>query len=534
MKNPRWFRLRGIFQLLFWFLFIWAVVYTRSPLERNPLADVYPRLSAHLGVSASITAGKLITSFWPALVILVFTMLFGRIFCSTICPLGATLDVTDRLFNKSRKITYINSKDRARSIKPFKYVLLAFSLIIAAAGIQAAGLFDPLSLAFRSYSTALYPYFDHLVKITVASLYKVPVINLVSEPLYAVFRKSVLDFNPILFLNHLWIFISFTGVLALSSFARRFWCQALCPLGAVLSLTGRFGALKRAVNTDKCVHCMKCVRDCRMSAIFNRGEDTLHGECIQCFECLHSCRYDAIEFKLTVPFIKSIRPNPTENNPAGGGLTRRHMVTGVVASLAAIPVLRLNPVYKSDHAGILRPPGALEEERFLDLCIRCGACMKVCPTNALHPSMSEAGIEALFTPRLIPRLGWCEKDCVLCTRVCPTGAIKKLEIPQKETTAIGTAYIIRDLCIPWAEGRNCIVCEEVCPTVTKSIKFREEYTIDKEGKKVLVKFPLVLENVCIGCGICENKCPVPGNAAIRVRIKKISAENTPAGKGAYG
>jgi ferredoxin len=146
--------------------------------------------------------------------------------------------------------------------------------------------------------------------------------------------------------------------------------------------------------------------------------------------------------------------------------------------------------------------------------------MKVCPTNGLHPALGEAGLEGVFTPRLVPRIGWCENNCNLCTQICPTGALHPVSIEERETLVLGTAVIIRDICIPWSEGRNCIVCEEMCPTATKSIKFIEETVIQSDGTGMTLKKPYVLNNVCIGCGICENKCPVRRSAAIRVRRRK--------------
>ncbi len=192
----------------------------------------------------------------------------------------------------------------------------------------------------------------------------------------------------------------------------------------------------------------------------------------------------------------------------------------LAGSLIAVPIFKRKPVYAKDYSRLIRPPGALAEQDFINTCVRCGQCMKVCPTNGLHPMLFEYGPDAVFTPQLIPRLGYCEKNCNQCSAVCPSGALKLVPIPKKETTVIGTAYIIRDLCIPWSESKDCLVCEEMCPTKTKSIIFREESLVNKSGQRVRVKLPYVLEDVCIGCGACENKCPVRGSGAIQVRTPK--------------
>lgn len=522
MKSRHAYRIKAGIQLFLWLAFIIGLIYTRTPLDGNSFYDLVPRLSIHLGLAASISAGRLIISFFPALIVLAVTLLLGRFFCGWMCPLGATLDVSDRLFNPGRRDCAGPDTKKPVEIHIFKYLVLIVSLILAVAGIQAAGIIDPLSLSVRSYGTALYPYFDSLIKIIFDGLYRVPFVNLVSEPAYGLLKVSVLDFNRIMFLNHLVLFALFIALLALSFFARRFWCWALCPLGAALALTGRFSLLQRTVDPEKCTQCLRCVKDCRMRAIRGRGEITVMAECIMCFECLESCKFDATSFRFMPPFMKKAAMHSPGGADVPGGITRRNLLSGAVVSAVAIPLFRQNPGFRMDHSALIRPPGALPEQDFLDACVRCGECMKVCPTNALHPSLTEAGLEGLFTPRLVPRLGWCEKNCVLCTQVCPTDAIKKLSLAEKETTVLGTAYFLSDLCIPWAEHRDCLVCEEVCPTATKSIRFIEKMIPNKDGKMVRVKLPHVIEKLCIGCGICENKCPVPGNAAIRVRTRKIT------------
>lgn len=520
MKSPLAYRIKAAVQLLLWLAFISGLIYTRAPLEGDSFHDLVPRLSAHLGIAASISSGRLIISFFPGLIVLVSTIFFGRFFCGWMCPLGATLDVSDRLFNPSKRDSTASQSKRPFYIQKYKYLVLIVSLVLALVGVQAAGIIDPLSLSVRSYGTAVYPYFDSLIKIIFDGLYRIPLVNAVSEPVYSFLKSSVLDFNRIMFLNHLWVFALFLAILALSAFSRRFWCRALCPLGAALALTGGLSLLRRRVDPGKCTNCQRCVKDCRMQAIGGRGETTDMSECIICFECLKSCTFDATSFQFDLPFKRKAAVVPAEVSP--GGLSRRNLLAAAAASAVSIPLFRQNPEFRMDHSELIRPPGSLPEQEFLDACIRCGECMKVCPTNALHPSLTEAGLEGLFAPRLVPRLGWCEKNCVLCTQVCPTGAIRKLSLAEKETTVLGTAYFLRDLCIPWAEHRDCLVCEEVCPTATKSIRFIEKTIPNKDGVMVRVKLPHVIEKLCIGCGICENKCPVPGNAAIRVRTRKAT------------
>jgi len=155
------------------------------------------------------------------------------------------------------------------------------------------------------------------------------------------------------------------------------------------------------------------------------------------------------------------------------------------------------------------------KQELLSRCIGCGECVNVCPTDAIQPSHSATELEALWTPRLVPRLGYCDYSCNTCGQVCPTGAIPQLALDEKRRTAIGTARIDRERCIAWAEGRNCIVCEEMCPVPSKAIRVDVEAQ-DPNGAKPSVLRPIVMEGLCIGCGICEYHCPVDGEGAIRV------------------
>jgi ferredoxin len=143
--------------------------------------------------------------------------------------------------------------------------------------------------------------------------------------------------------------------------------------------------------------------------------------------------------------------------------------------------------------------------------------MKVCLTNGLQPVLWEAGLEGIYTPRLVPRMGYCAHTCTLCSQVCPTGAIPRLELEVKQATVLGTAFIYRNRCIPYTEGRDCLVCEEHCPVSPKAIAFVEQEVFNSQGAHILVKAPVVQPDRCIGCGHCEQVCPVGGAAAIRVK-----------------
>jgi ferredoxin len=171
------------------------------------------------------------------------------------------------------------------------------------------------------------------------------------------------------------------------------------------------------------------------------------------------------------------------------------------------------------HERLIRPPAALDEKPFLARCIRCGECMKVCPNNALHPALTEAGWEGIWTPVLVPRVGYCEPSCTLCGQVCPTGAIWEFTSKEKAWIGVpngtdtrpirlGTAFYDRGRCLPWAMATDCIVCEEWCPTSPKAVYLRSAEVADAAGNTKQVRQPYIDPARCVGCGACEFACPV--------------------------
>ncbi len=200
------------------------------------------------------------------------------------------------------------------------------------------------------------------------------------------------------------------------------------------------------------------------------------------------------------------------------GIERRTLLAAGIAGLGGGLLFRIQPLAskRTFNPALIRPPGALAESDFLSKCIRCGECMKVCPNNAIHPAGLDGGIEGAWTPVMRMSVGYCEYECNLCSQVCPTHAIREITVVEKQKVHIGLAYFDKNRCLPWAYSRSCIVCEEHCPTPKKAIWFEETEVLNAGGEKVTVKQPRVDPDLCIGCGICENKCPVRGQAAVRV------------------
>ncbi|MEJ2558460.1 MAG: 4Fe-4S binding protein, partial [Anaerolineae bacterium] len=297
----------------------------------------------------------------------------------------------------------------------------------------------------------------------------------------------------------------FLGVVLLNLFAQRFWCRYLCPLGALLGLLSKVAIVRREVDPG-CLECEVCARVCPTGTIQpKKGYASDPAECTMCLECLAACPHSAAGFPLHLSLAEGAPYDPS----------RRHALAALGAAVAGVGMLRSDLVASRDHPYLIRPPGT-QENNLLSMCIRCGECMRACPTSALQPAVTEAGIEGLWTPLVVPRLGYCDYSCNACGLVCPVGAIPPLGLEEKRGRVIGQAYIDQNRCIPWADNQDCIVCEEMCPVPDKAIKLEPVEIQSGDGELVSVQRPHLIREQCIGCGICEYKCPLNGEAAIRV------------------
>ena len=227
-------------------------------------------------------------------------------------------------------------------------------------------------------------------------------------------------------------------------------------------------------------------------------------ECILCSTCIDRCPQHSLKYAFGIPKRQALEVVD---------LPRRRMAGALVGGFFLGTGLQLEFSHADSRKAVLRPPNIGPEEEFLNLCIRCGECMKVCPTNALHPTFMESGLKGMFSPLMIPRYGYCSYECTLCGQVCPTGAIPYFTPEHKHARSQGLAVFDKNRCIPYREGKDCLVCEEHCPVAPKAITWRTDPQSEEADS---VKFPEVHPERCVGCGICENVCPVDGMSAIQV------------------
>ena len=525
MKARHLVWIRRVSQAFFLILFFFLLVETRLP------QDIYLDYSLDFATEQDIRLGYPITFFFQldplvwltslisghiwlrgalwAMGILFVTFFLGRVFCGFICPFGTLHHMVSTLRPalKGKQMIEANQRTPAQKVK---YFLLITVLVAALLGVNFAGIMDPISLLFRSLAQAVFPGvgiglkegFDLMAQSDIKTL------NLLSYSA-EVLVSPVFGYGYQSFKTGWLIGALFFLLLFLNRLKPRFWCRILCPLGALLGIFSRFGILKLAKDQEKCTDCKQCTRNCQGAASPEPGEQWENSECLVCFNCFDSCPEKALSFG----FKRSLRSNK------GPDMGRRAVLGGVVAGVSLPLLARLDgQIHRVSDPRLIRPPGSLEERDFLELCQRCGLCMKACPTNVINPTLGEAGMAGLWTPHLIMTLGYCEYTCTLCGSVCPTGAIAEISAREKikRPIRIGSAYVDRGRCLPWSGNAPCIVCEEHCPTSPKAIYLRDDEVFGPDNKKLKVKLPYVDLKRCVGCGICENKCPVRGKPAIVV------------------
>lgn len=493
----------------------------RWPVEAFLLVDPFLALTTLLS-SHVVHSGLL----W-ALVVVGLTVVVGRAFCGWICPFGTLHQVVawlwpSRYGKGTRRIEQNKTHPVRQRVKSY---LLYAAVGAGALGSAVGGWLDPLCLLVRGLGLALFPA-SHWVALAGADAVtrvggRVPGF---AAGWLANVIGSALTGGRQLAVHGGWLLGAILlALFVMDRFVPRFWCRVLCPLGALLGLLSRFSLVGMRKREERCTHCNKCLLHCQGADSPQAGVPWRQDECHLCLNCEASCPEGVIRFGW-LPSRQGTRTTPDTQ--------RRTALASAAAGAVLVPLLRASDGLRANAWDRrIRPPGSLDEPEFLARCVRCGECMKVCPNNALHPVLLEAGVEALWTPVLIPRIGYCEQSCVLCAQVCPTGAIRRITEEARlgigqQPISIGTAFFDHGRCLPWAMGRPCLVCEEHCPTSPKAIWVETVEVPIRPGDGTesdaasgatrRLGRPHLDPARCIGCGACEHVCPVRDRAGVTV------------------
>jgi ferredoxin len=416
-------------------------------LEIDPLTAVSTAIATHAVYSGLVFS----------LIVLLLTIALGRVFCSWICPFGTLHHFISWAFGRwtTRQRIEVN---RYRGSYAIKYVILIAMLVAAVFGSLQIGLLDPIATIHRSFTVGVMP---------------------------ALQTAAPGRFGDARIYQLAWVIGAMLLVLVgLDLVIPRMFCRVLCPLGALLGALARFSLWRIERDSNKCTSCGLCVAHCEGAC--EPDKSLRKAECVVCFNCIEDCPHEALRFGYLPPRYTEV------TNP---DLDRRRILVAGLAGLAFIPLAKAaGGSGKAYSSAVIRPPGAVEEQEFLKRCIKCGQCMRVCPTNVLQPAMLEAGIEGLWTPLMNFRVGFCQLNCTACGQVCPTGAIQRISVEEKlglgrfaaaGPICLGMANYDLGRCLPWGKATPCVVCEEVCPVSPKAIYTEWQQFVMREGKKIV-------------------------------------------------
>lgn len=433
------------------------------------------------------------------IIVLLLTIFWGRVYCSSICPLGTLQDL----------IIYIKRKVNNRlkfNYKQYNYIFhYIFGGILGISGLlgimSLLNIFEPYSIYGRLVSNLFEPAVV-LINNFLASL-------LEYFKVYSFYRVPIREFNyPIIFLS-----VFFLGLIVyLSYFHGRLFCNSFCPAGALLSLISRLSIYKIVIEELNCNGCGVCERVCKANCIDSENKSIDFAACISCFNCIKSCPKDGIVYSkkfIKIPVMKTHSNNSRRNFLKSTLLP----LTGLVnEKLLLVDTIRTNTSgYFKTKLQPITPPGSISLEHFTDTCTACHLCVSACPTQVLYPTLLGYGIEGMLQPRMNYTSSYCNYECTICSKVCPTGAILPLDVERKKTVQIGRVEFFKDDCVVVAKKKECAACSEHCPT-------KAVYMMPYEGK---LKLPEINNDLCIGCGHCENACPTVPRKAIYVKANII-------------
>jgi len=426
--------------------------------------------------------------------VIVLTLLFGRVYCAMLCPLGVLMDLSARIAGRSgkkRKLPY-------RSAHTWPRVLV---VTVCAAGLVAG---TALPLAF------LDPY-SLFGKITAATLR--PVLGWINHLIAATKLINPVDVSPVAWTS-VGIAVALLGLIVIVSIFRgRLWCNTVCPVGAVLGFFSKHALFRLQITDSACVACSMCERVCPSQCIDFRAHTIDHSRCVMCLDCVTSCKRSGIKFTRARRQTKTALPaEPLAKSALPlSKVNRRLFLTFAVAAPAAALAEGVNQGSKPRPQRAVLPPGAKSLAHFQSRCTACHLCVANCPDQVLRPSITQHGLAGFLQPYQDFSVAFCSYNCSNCSQICPTGAIEAISVEERRTVRTGTVEFHQDLCVVKTKGTSCGACSEHCPTqAVHMVPWKNNLTI-----------PEINPELCIGCGGCEFICPVRPARAIVVNGLKV-------------
>ena len=427
--------------------------------------------------------------------IIFLTFIFGRVYCSSICPLGVLQDITARI---SRRLTRRKRYHFAQPYRKLSYAVLILVVITAFAGfLLPLNLTDPYSNFGRIISGLMRPLII-LMNNGIAALIE-------KNDLYTIPRVAFKNFSLVTTLYSTAILIA---LMLTTMWHGRLFCNTLCPVGSLLGLVSKYALFKVKIDKLHCNRCGRCATSCKAECIESSTHTIDSSRCVNCFNCVGVCPSNGINYNSRKTAVTESANLPETDQ------SRRQLFGGTVSLLSlsalsfipreietgkpsTIPEKKKNPVC---------PPGSKGFGHFNETCTACHLCVSLCPTQVLKPSILEYGLIGFLQPHLDYHSSFCNFECRLCGEVCPTGAILPLVAAEKKLLQLGKSIFIKENCIVYTRKTACGACSEHCPS--KAVQM-----IPYEGK---LRIPKVTQDICVGCGACEYACPTKPFKAIYV------------------
>ena len=429
------------------------------------------------------------------------TLCFGRVYCSVICPLGIFQDIFSWIHSKTAKKNIYRFRHR-KALNWLRYAMLAVFVIFSALGvISIAALVEPYSTYGRMVNEIFAPLYRG-----VNNLFGMAENHFGAYTFYPaeVWFKSAASLAAAMATFLLLAFLSWKW--------GRIWCNAICPVGAFLSLLSRYSLFAPVIDADKCRNCKLCEKRCKSSCISVENHKIDYSRCVVCLDCLDECRHDALHFR-----FRYAKKAQTGDNGRRDFIKTGAAALGSVAlgSIAAEQKAWAGSLQNSKDAVLrnpIKPAGAQSLKHFSDHCIACQLCVGACPNNVLTPSSNPA---TLMQPEMVFTRGYCRPECTRCSNVCPAGAIKPVSMEEKTAISVGFAVVNYELCVADREEASCGNCARHCPA--GAIRLVHKNPEDKESARI----PVVNTEKCIGCGACEYNCPAKPVKAIQIEGRDV-------------